>query len=65
MMNCKEATALLSRALDEPLTRRERVSLTLHTAMCSACRQTGQQFAQIRGWIRQPEEEKKKDDPSL
>lgn len=62
MMNCREATALLSRALDEPLTTRERVSLKLHTAMCSACRQTGQQFGQIREWVQQPEQEQKKND---
>jgi hypothetical protein len=43
-MMCKEATRLMSLKLDRPLTRRERLSLRLHLAMCGACRRCDRQF---------------------
>ncbi|EWH02078.1 zf-HC2 domain-containing protein [Halomonas sp. BC04] len=44
MMMCKEATHLMSRQLDVPLTFQEKLSLKLHLAMCAACTQCNQQF---------------------
>lgn len=44
MMMCKEATHLMSRQLDIPLTFQEKLSLKLHLAMCGACTQCNQQF---------------------
>ncbi|RDB44074.1 zf-HC2 domain-containing protein [Halomonas sp. DQ26W] len=44
MMMCKEATHLMSRQLEVPLTFQEKLSLKLHLAMCSACTQCNQQF---------------------
>ena len=43
MLNCREATRLLSDRLDRPLSRRQRLSLLLHTLLCSACRNFGKQ----------------------
>lgn len=38
MLTCKEVSYLASKKLDQKLTFRERLGLTLHTAMCSICR---------------------------
>lgn len=38
MMNCRQATRLMSDARERPLTLTERVALRLHTTLCSACR---------------------------
>ncbi|MGR8934237.1 MAG: anti-sigma factor family protein [Gammaproteobacteria bacterium] len=38
MLSCKETSYLASKAMDEPLTRRERFGLWLHLAMCGLCR---------------------------
>ncbi|WP_018607819.1 zf-HC2 domain-containing protein [Uliginosibacterium gangwonense] len=37
-MNCREATRLMSEAMDRKLSAPERLSLRLHTAICSGCR---------------------------
>lgn len=38
MLSCRKASELASRALDYRLTPGERVSLTLHLAICGVCR---------------------------
>ncbi len=48
MMNCKQATALLSQQMDRPLTLRERMSLRFHTMMCSGCRNFDDQMHDLR-----------------
>jgi predicted anti-sigma-YlaC factor YlaD len=48
MLNCREATRLLSDRLDQPLSRRQRLALMLHTLMCNACRNFGKQSAFLR-----------------
>ncbi|UUO23733.1 zf-HC2 domain-containing protein [Colwellia sp. M166] len=48
MMNCKQATRLLSDAQERKLTLKEKTTLTMHTAMCSACRNFGKQMESIR-----------------
>jgi len=48
MMNCKQATALMSQALDRRLTIAERAELKLHLMMCSGCRNFGQQMHELR-----------------
>ena len=45
MMMCKQATRLMSRRLDAPLSLRERFSLGVHLSMCGACRHCDRQFA--------------------
>lgn len=47
MLNCKEATRLLSEKKDRPLSGKEKISLTVHTMICSACRNFGKQMDSI------------------
>lgn len=44
MIMCREATKLMSLSLDQPLNRRERLKLILHTMMCGPCRRCQRQF---------------------
>lgn len=53
MMNCKEATQLMSEDLDRPLRWRERVSLRLHLMLCGGCRHFKDQIGFLRAAIRQ------------
>lgn len=48
MIRCIEATQLLSEKLDRPLTKKEKVNLGIHTAMCPACRQFGKHMLILR-----------------
>jgi len=48
MLNCKEASRLVSQSLDRRLNWRERCALKLHLAICDACRQ----FSRQLGWMR-------------
>jgi hypothetical protein len=45
MMNCKEATQLMSHDLDRKLSRAERLGLWLHLLVCKGCRATERHFA--------------------
>ena len=48
MINCKQASQLISQSLDRKLSLRERFSLRLHTFICDACRRFGQQLLSLR-----------------
>lgn len=48
MMNCEQATRLLSEAQDRRLGTTERTFLRMHTWVCSGCRQFGGQLGFIR-----------------
>ncbi len=48
MLSCKQASQLVSQALDRPLTWRERWALRMHLLMCAACRRFNRQLALIR-----------------
>lgn len=37
MMSCKQMTHLISQGLDRELSRRERMTLSLHLMMCRGC----------------------------
>jgi hypothetical protein len=54
---CKEALRLQSRALDQPLTRTERIGLWLHLRLCVWCLRYGQQLKFLRLASRHCEEE--------
>lgn len=41
MLNCVKATRLMSDSRERPLRMGEKVSLKLHTMMCSGCRNFG------------------------
>lgn len=55
MLSCKEATRLMSDSQDRRLALSERVTLRLHTLICSGCQRARQQFALLsimsRTWI--------------
>ncbi|ETI60803.1 zf-HC2 domain-containing protein [Marinomonas profundimaris] len=48
MLNCKQATQMLSEKLDRPLSTKEKLNLGVHTSMCSSCRQFGKQMQELR-----------------
>jgi hypothetical protein len=48
MMNCKQATQMMSRELDRPLRWNERLALRLHVMMCNGCSNFRKQMAFIR-----------------
>ena len=48
MLDCKHATQLASRALDKPLSFRQRMALRLHLFMCDACTQFVRQLQLMR-----------------
>ncbi|TAJ16747.1 MAG: zf-HC2 domain-containing protein, partial [Rugosibacter sp.] len=43
MVNCREATRLMSEQQERELVLRERLPLKLHVMMCTGCRNFGQQ----------------------
>lgn len=65
-MNCREATRLMSEAMDRKLSTPERLSLRLHTAMCSGCRNFRGHMAAMRqiaqAYVRRTEAEDTPDD---
>ena len=44
MFKCKQASQLVSRALDKKLSMRERFTLKLHLLMCKHCSRVSQQL---------------------
>jgi predicted anti-sigma-YlaC factor YlaD len=48
MLTCKEASVLLSQALDRRLSFWERLTLRLHLAICEGCRRFDRQMAFLR-----------------
>jgi hypothetical protein len=52
MLNCKQATQLMSQAQDRPLARRERAGLRLHLLICRACSNFNRQLATMRQALR-------------
>lgn len=57
MMNCQQASRLISDGMDRPLTRSEQVRLSFHLLMCRNCRHFSQQMQQLRQGIRRGREE--------
>ncbi len=48
MLNCREATRLMSEAQEHPLELGETLSLKMHVMMCSGCRNFGRQMHSLR-----------------
>lgn len=48
MISCRKATRLMSDQQERTLSNFERLSLNLHTAMCSACRHFGKQMTLLK-----------------
>lgn len=53
MLNCKQATRLMSEAQDHPLALGERLPLRLHLFMCVGCRNYGKQLDFLRAATRE------------
>ncbi len=53
MLNCKQATELLSEAQDRALPLGERLPLRLHLYMCVGCRNYGRQLDLLRAATRE------------
>lgn len=65
MMDCREATELMSRARDEKLTLGQRLGLRLHTLICAGCRRTGEQFELIGQLVRGKPQKQKNNSKTL
>ncbi len=52
MMNCKQATELMSQGQDRELSGRERLALRLHLLICKGCNNYNKQLAFIRQAMR-------------
>jgi predicted anti-sigma-YlaC factor YlaD len=48
MMNCKQASQLISRKLDEKLSKRERFALKMHLFLCKYCSRFSQQLSTLQ-----------------
>ncbi len=48
MLNCKQATELMSRRMDRTLSLKNRISLRIHLMMCSGCRNFNKQMQFLR-----------------
>ncbi|HED35956.1 MAG TPA: zf-HC2 domain-containing protein [Gammaproteobacteria bacterium] len=53
MLNCKRATALMSRAEDQKLSWHQNLQLKLHTLMCSGCSNYRKQLHFIKKTMQQ------------
>ncbi len=51
MISCRKATELVSKALDAPLSRRERLALRLHLWLCHRCRRYQRQLHLLRRMV--------------
>ena len=56
LFSCRQATRLVSDSLERPLPLRRRLALTLHLALCSACRAYRRQVIGIDRLLRLPRE---------
>ncbi|NOU01490.1 MAG: zf-HC2 domain-containing protein [Gallionella sp.] len=48
MLNCKQASELLSQALDRDITLREKILLKLHLLICHGCSNFSKQMTVMR-----------------
>ncbi|MDE2260452.1 MAG: zf-HC2 domain-containing protein [Betaproteobacteria bacterium] len=52
MLNCKQATALMSLGMDKKLGVLQKTSLRLHLMMCEGCRNFNKQMQLLREGLR-------------
>ena len=52
MLNCRQATELMSQEQDRPLALSERIGLRLHVWICAGCRNYRRQMAVLRAACR-------------
>jgi hypothetical protein len=53
MLNCKQASHLLSQSMEQRLSLRQRLGLRLHLMMCHACTQFSRQLGVLRAALAQ------------
>jgi Putative zinc-finger len=53
MLDCKQASQIISQSLDRNLTLRERFALRLHLLICAYCKRFSQQMQTMRVAIKQ------------
>ncbi|GGP25719.1 zf-HC2 domain-containing protein [Silvimonas amylolytica] len=58
---CRQASRLLSKSQDMPLTFGERLKLRYHLALCDKCREFSRQLDQLRHFARQGEKQAQSD----
>ena len=51
MIKCREASRLMSQAMDQPLPAWQRLALVLHLAICDACRNARRQMLALRAAV--------------
>ncbi len=60
MISCKQATELISKAMEEPLSLTESIALKIHLFVCECCEQFKKQLHLVRAVFRRhPEDEAK------
>lgn len=57
MLNCKQASELVSKSLDQPLPWSQRLSLKFHLLMCKYCTRFLKQMRAIQQTIKQTQDE--------
>ena len=65
MMNCQEATRLLSERQERSLTLRERVALGFHLLMCHLCRSFGKNVEQFHIFLKRSDRSADQQAPGL
>ena len=65
MLNCLEATRLLSERQERPLMLRERLALLFHLSMCRLCRAFGRSVKQLHTLLSRDEEVRPEETPGL
>jgi len=64
MMNCREATRLMSEGQDRKLTLSENVELKFHLMMCKGCRNFSDQMGSLRSLMKEYARPADAEDPS-
>lgn len=59
MLNCKQATKLMSQGMDRDLSLGRKMSLRFHLMMCSGCRNFSKQLEFLRQGCRKISQEQK------
>lgn len=65
MISCKHATELISKAMEEPLTFKEKCLLEIHLFICEFCEQFKTQITVLRKALSGSKDEVTEDDQSV
>jgi len=62
MLNCRDATRLMSEAQDHTLTLPQRISLKIHTVICKGCKNFERQMNALhqisKSYVKKPDDNK-------